>query len=327
MKLAFAGLRHGHIFGLYAKAKETEGVSVTGAWEADEAARTAAAATISEPFYASYDELLSDPEVDAVAVGDYYGIRGQRIIQALRAGKHVIADKPICTSLEELDEIRALSMEKRLKVACMLDLRYDGAIRRVRELIAEGKLGKIHAMAFTGQHPLSYGTRPGWYFEEGKHGGTINDIAIHGIDALRYMTGLEYERTVAARTWNAYAKEVPFFNDCAQFMAEFSGGAGLVADVSYAGQTQTAWRLPSYWRFTIWGEEGSVEFKYGSGKLLLAGKEAIEEIDCPAATDNWLTDFVKPFDAAAVEDVLASSKAVLSIQRAADEKNRGKERD
>lgn len=320
MIIAFAGFRHGHIWGLYDKAKNTDGVQVKGAWEADDAARAEAQSKVSEPFYDSYDALLADAEVDAVAIGDYYGARGQLIIRALKAGKHVIADKPLCTSLDELEEIRRLSGDKQLKVACMLDLRYDGAIRAAKKLAEAGKLGKIHAMGFTGQHPLSYGTRPQWYFEEGKHGGTINDIAIHGVDALRYITGLELVRTTAARTWNAYAKEVPFFNDCAQFMAEFEGGAGLMADVSYAAQTKTAWSMPSYWRFNIWGEDGCVEFRLGNDKILFAGKDsaAIEEIACEPVQENWLTDFMKPYDAAAVESVLTSTEAVLSIQQAAD---------
>lgn len=324
MKLAFAGLRHSHIFGLYDRAMEMEGYEVVGAWEADEAARAAAQEKMNVPFFETYEEILANPEVDAVAVGDYYGIRGQLIIKALDAGKHVIADKPICTSLQELEIIKTKATEKKLKVACMLDLRYDGAVRGAKKIVEEGKLGKINAMAFTGQHPLSYGTRPMWYFEEGKHGGTINDIAIHGIDVLRYITGLDYVKTTAARTWNAYAKEVPFFNDCAQLMAEYEGGAGVMADVSYAAQTATAWSMPSYWRFNIWGENGAVEFRYGENKLIFADKNstAVETVECEPVAENWLHDFAKDYDEAAVLDVIASSKAALRIQKDADEANK-----
>lgn len=324
MKLAFAGLRHGHIFGLYSKAMEMEGYEVVGAWEADDAAREAAQQKMNVPFYRTYEELLADPAVDAVAVGDYYAVRGQLIIRALEAGKHVIADKPICTSLEELEIIKRKAMEKQLKVGCMLDLRYDGAVRGAKKLVEEGRLGKIHAMSFTGQHPLSYGTRPMWYFEEGKHGGTINDIAIHGIDALRYITGLEFVKTTAARTWNAYAKEAPFFNDCAQLMAEYEGGAGVIADVSYAAQTKTAGKMPGYWRFGIWGEKGAVEFRYGDDRLYFADEnsEEVETIVCEAVQENWLHDFAHDYDEAALLDVVASSKAALEIQRAADLANK-----
>jgi len=321
MNIAFAGFRHSHIFGLYRTVKETPGAAVMGAWEEDAAARDEARRSVEEPFYDGYDALLSDPRVDAVAVGDYYGIRGQRIIRALEAGKAVIADKPLCTSLDELGRIRALALEKRLSVACMLDLRYDPAVRMARALARGGSLGRIHAMGFTGQHPLNWGTRPMWYFEEGRHGGTINDIAIHGIDALRFITGLELTRPVAARAWNAFARETPRFRDCAQFMAEFTGGAGLTADVSYAAQSGTAWQMPSYWRFNLWGEDGAIEFRCGDNRVLLAarGSDRIEALGCPRVTENWLTDFMTPFDEAALLNTLASQEAVLKIQRLADE--------
>lgn len=319
MNIAFAGFRHGHIYGLYSRAKEMAGVTVIGAWEQDEAARAAAQQTVSEAFYDSYDALLADEKVDAVAVGDYYGARGQLIIRALNAGKHVIADKPLCTSLEELHEIHTLASKKHLRVDCMLDLRYDGAVRTAKKLIEEGRIGTVHAMAFTGQHPLNYGVRPMWYFEEGKHGGVINDIAIHGIDALRYMTRLEFAGVTAAREWNAYAKEAPAFKDCAQFMAQFEGGAGVIADVSYAAQSKTAGKMPSYWRFTIWGEKGCIELRFGddSIKFVDQNSEEVEIIECEKVSECWLDDFVKPFDEDCLLDILTSAEAVLRIQQAA----------
>ena len=320
MNIAFAGLRHGHVFGLYEKAKAAPGVAITGAWEEDEAAREAAQKTIAEPFYPRYDDLLADPRVEAVAVGDYYGIRGQRVIRALEAGKAVIADKPLCTSLEELAVIRDLALQKRLNVTCMLDLRYDPAVRMARQLVRAGRLGRIHAVNFTGQHPLDWGARPMWYFEAGKHGGTINDIAIHGIDAVRFVTGLDFVRPVAARCWNAFAHEALAFRDCAQFMAEFEGGAGVTGDVSYSAQSDTAWLMPSYWRFTIWGENAALEFRYGSGMVLIAEKgRPIEEIPCQPVDETWLTDFMKPFDETTLLDTLTSQEAVLRIQKQADE--------
>lgn len=321
MNIAFAGLRHGHIFALYRQIKAIGGATVVGAWEADEAARAAGREIISEPFYDDYEALLSDPRVDTVAVGDCYAARGGLIIRALDAGKQVLADKPICTSLDELAIIRQKATEKHLKVGCMLDLRYDAAVCGAKAMMEAGKLGAIHAMGFTGQHPLSYGIRPDWYFQKGMHGGTINDIAIHGIDALRFMTGLDFVRPIAARTWNAFAKEVPFFDDCAQFMAEYEGGAGVVADVSYAAQTKTAGDMPSYWRFTIWGEEGCMEFRFGDGKLIFAGRdsEQPEVVACEPVRTTLLDDFAKPYDEAEVLDVLASCEATLRIQKAADE--------
>ncbi len=134
---------------------------------------------------------MSDKNIDAIAIGNYYGARGRMAIDALKFGKHVISDKPLCTSTEELNEIERLADEKNLKVSLMLDLRYSGNVLAARKVIKEGRIGTVNNVYFGGQHPLMYGKRPGWYFEVGKHGGVINDIVIHGIDLICYLTGLE----------------------------------------------------------------------------------------------------------------------------------------
>lgn len=324
MNIAFCGLRHAHINVLYDLASAQAGTSVLGAWEEDDAARQAAQARMACPFYGSYDELLSDGRVDIVAVGDYYGIRGQRVIAALRAGKHVLCDKPICTRLEELDEIERLCREKGLYVGCMLDLRYDPALRLARDIISEGRLGEIHAINFTGQHPLQYGVRPMWYFEPGKHGGTFNDLAIHGLDAVRYITGLKYRRTVMARQYNAFAHSQPDFADCAQLLGEYENGAGLMADVSYSAPAPSAFNLPTYWRFSFWGETGMLECRLGEGRVTLAcaGMEHAQAIQAAPIDEDCLRDLMLTIEgkptAFAPNDAFISTRVALEIQQYAD---------
>lgn len=324
MNIAFAGLRHGHIFGLARMARENPLFTISGYWEEDDAAREAGAPQFTEPAYPTYDALLADPSVDVVAVGDYYGIRGERIIRALRAGKHVICDKPVCTRMEELVQIEALLRQKNLKLGCMLDLRYDPALRLAQSIVQAGKLGKIHAVNFTGQHPLNWISRAKWYFEAGKHGGTFNDIAIHGIDAVTMVTGLSYDKTLCARQWNAYAQYAPHFLDCAQLMGTLENGAGVTADVSYSAPTLTAFKLPTYWRFTFWGEDGFIECRYGdpSLTLALAGDQAPQTLTAPAVADDYLTDLYREIQGEAVAlgtaSVLESTQALLAIQQTAD---------
>jgi len=142
MNIAFAGLRHDHIFVLAKEIRENPATMLCGWWEADENARETAKILFPEPTYESYEALLADKNVQAVAIGDYYGIRGQRVIQALKAGKHVICDKPICTSLAELDEIEKLLDKTGLKLGCMLDLRYEPAFRHLALMVRKGMLAK-----------------------------------------------------------------------------------------------------------------------------------------------------------------------------------------
>lgn len=323
MKIAFAGLRHGHIFVLYQMAKENPLYEIVGAFEENTEAKAAAEAQGVVCNYVNYEALLADPQVEAVALGGCYADRGSMAIAALKAGKHVIADKPLCTSLEELSTIEKLAKETGLQVSCMFTMRYEKRIRALKTLFESGKLGEINNVYFGGQHPLQYGRRPMWYFEEGKHGGVINDIAIHGIDALSYALHLETDKIVAARTWNKLAAEQPGFKESGQIMLTAKNGAGVLADVSYTIPDGVEFALPYYWQFYIWGTKGVIRFSLNDEKAYyyLAGEKEPRELAEPAVETDYLTDFVNLVSgqesALTMEEVIASTRATLEIQQAA----------
>lgn len=323
MKILFNGFRHGHIDGLYKKVAESEFAVIAGCIEENETARMTATKNLGAVFSEkSYEEWLST-DIDAVAIGNAYGERGQMILKALKAGKHIIADKPICTSLSELEEIERISREKNLKIACMLDLRYLPQTKKACEILDSGVLGETRNITFNGQHPLNYGTRPAWYFEKGMHGGTINDLAIHGIDLVRMLTHKEFEKIDAARVWNAYADKEKDFKDSALFMARLEGGVGVLADISYSAPTPLAFSLPSYWEFRVWCEKGMLTFNWRDASVTVyaAGKsEPITYTELENAED-YLTEFlgeIQQNERKMTENILASSKIALTLQKEAD---------
>ena len=327
--IAFAGFRHGHIFSLYDQCfAERDRITIAGAWEEDKSARAAAQREHGVFFDGrSYDDLLADPRIDIIAIGDYYGRRGELCIRALEANKHVIVDKPLCTNLSELDKIERLSMEKQLKVGCMLSLRYSRYTAVVKDIISSGRLGDISAVSFNGQHGLDYGSRPMWYFEEGKHGGVINDIAIHGIDLIEYLTGERLTKIDAARTWNKFADKAPSFQDCAQFMIRFGADIGVQGDVSYAAPCHTEFGLPFYWQFLIWGTKGVLRFaEDGKGvDAFFDYTSAPQYIEGVPSDRNHIRDFLDeiagiPGSLLSTPEVIASSRDTLLVQKAASER-------
>ena len=320
MNIAFAGFRHSHIFGLYNTAVENPDVNIVGCYENDASARKNAEENYNIVFnYPSYEDILNDKKVEAIAIGDYYGTRGQMVIDALKAEKHVICDKPICTDLDELKTIETLARKNDLKVCCMLDLRYMPQVSKVCELIKNGEIGDVLNVSFTGQHCLDYGNRPMWYFEDGKHGGTINDIAIHGIDLVRHITQKNLTKINCAKTWNAFAKEEPSFKDCGQFMVEMDD-VSLIADVSYAAPKFSG-ILPTYWDFYFWGTDGMINFRICENviHLFMSSEEIIECEDCK---DNYLEDLVDEIMGKTLKfgtmDTIESQKQVLLIQKSAN---------
>lgn len=325
LKLAFAGFRHGHILSLYELAGRSVDIQVVAAAEDDAPTRQALAGQVQFT-HETCEEMLAQVQCDAVAIGDYYARRGGLAIAALERGRHVISDKPLCTSLAELDQIEKLARTGGLKVGCMLTMRDAAPALGLRALVREGALGQVHAIAFGGQHPLMLGSRPSWYFEPGKHGGTLNDIGIHAFDALPWITGLEFKAINAARSWNAFAPQFPHFRDGGQVMLTMAGGCGVLGDVSYFSPDRAGYSLPLYWRLTLWGREGVAETSATATaiSLALAGDEKLRQLPLPPGREGgYLQDFLAEVGGQPAEldtgAVLKAARLALRVQQAADE--------
>ncbi|MCG3177957.1 MAG: Inositol 2-dehydrogenase/D-chiro-inositol 3-dehydrogenase [Phycisphaerae bacterium] len=325
-KLAFAGFRHGHIQSLYKLASARADVEVVAACEEHgptrEQLRKAGTVRLTHD---SYDAMYRDGGFDAVAVGDYYGRRGEVILRTLEAGRHAIVDKPLCTRLEELDRIEKTAAARGLSVGCMLTSRDGGHLLRVRELIAAGTIGPVHTITFSGQHPLLAGSRPAWYFEPDKQGGTINDIAIHAMDAIPWMTGRRLVEVVAARVWNCRARP-DWFQDGAQLMLRMDNGGGVLGDVSYLAPDSCGYKQNVYWRYTFHGELGQLETAANDPQITLytdagGGPKKIDPL--PGTPGGYFDAFLGEIAGRkgltlTTAEVIAAARISLLTQQAAD---------
>jgi predicted dehydrogenase len=329
LKFAFVGFRHGHITDLYRRAVESTEIQLVASCEEDEGARKELAAEGKVGItHSDFEEVLAEVSCDVVAIGDYFVRRGSLAVRALSEGKHVIVDKPLCTSLDELDEIERLSREKGLKVGCMLTQRDSPGIIGVRRLVREGAIGEVHAITFGGQHPLSLGSRPGWYFEPGKHGGTITDIGIHAADAIPWITGLKFAVVHAARCWNAFVPEYPDFEDGGQMMLSMDNGCGVLGDVSYHAPSHAGYTLPLYWRTSFFGRRGILETSSTAKEIAHypEGEKESKLLPLPEGIPGgYLESFLSDIRGEANEEdlcteaVLRAARTILTIQKAADD--------
>jgi predicted dehydrogenase len=327
LRVAIVGFRHAHIFGLHELLQNRPDVSVVAACEEDAATRAGLAEKGVAITHDSYARMLDEVDCDVVVCGDYFGIRGERLIAALERGKHVLGDKPLCTSLDELERMRDLAAKANLRIGCMLDLRDSPMLRTVRRLVREGVTGDLLSVYFNGQHPLLYGARPMWYFEEGKHGGTINDIGIHGIDAIPWLAGHPVAEIAAACAWNAKLPQHPEFQDGGVLTFRLANGCAVMGDVSYISPDSFGYDLPSYWRMTFTGTEAHVETGYNADRVTLYrnGARTAEELPLdPPRTGGYFDDFLADLagrphpDGLDTARVLESSRIALLAQQAAD---------
>lgn len=330
LKLVFAGFRHGHIYDLYNRAKKHPEIEIVAACEENpDVRREIAKNKLAKITHEDFINMLENVTCDAVAIGDYYARRCHLAITALSYGKHVISDKPICTGLDEFEKISDLANQRELKVGCMLDLRDTPQFRGVREHIH--RIGEIHAISFCGQHPLLHGVRPQWYFEPGKHGGTINDIAIHAMDLIPWLTGNRVAVINAARSWNAFVPNYPHFKDGGQIMLTLDNGCGVLGDVSYFAPDKSGYNLPFYWRTTFWGREGVLETSVTANNVTIALSRTDSYRRVPLPDGNpggYLTSFLNDISGKSqptelnTERVLTATRTTLMLQHAADHNRR-----
>jgi predicted dehydrogenase len=328
-KFAFVGFRHPHIEQMVRHCRERSDVEVVACCEEDEAARQA----INEKgdlqiSHTRFEHVLNDVDCDVIAIGDCFGRRGQLAIQSLEAGKHVISDKPICTSRVELDGIESIAQARKLLVSCMLDMRDLPPFLGLRQTIQAGEIGTVRAIRFDGQHPLLLGRRASWYFEPDMHGGTLNDIAIHAMDMIPWATGLQIQSIVAARCWNARLPEYPHFQECGQAMLKLENGAGVLCDVSYLSPDSFGYVMPLYWQFTFWGDRGVLSAGVNQPTITLYqnGETKPHELPLPAALPGaYLDAFLRELSGQREGLHLSSAEAIraarisLLLQEAADQ--------
>lgn len=140
------------------------------------AVRTPGAATT-----ASYDEILSDASVDAVAIATPVSTHHALAMQALRAGKHVLIEKPMTRTTQEADELIREAAASNLVLMVDHVFVYTAAVRKIRELIDSGELGEI--LYFDGVR-ANLGL-----FQRDVN--VIWDLAPHDLSILRYLVDAE----------------------------------------------------------------------------------------------------------------------------------------
>jgi len=145
------------------------------------------------------DDLVADPDVEAVAVLVPPAEHAAPAAAALEAGKHVLVEKPLTLSLDEADGL--VDRAARFAGAAMVgfNLRWLEAVQRGRKLVADGALGKVEAVhTVLTSHRRFDPAAPEWRRRPDLGGGSLIEQGIHHFDLWRFMLGSEVEEVFAA---------------------------------------------------------------------------------------------------------------------------------
>jgi predicted dehydrogenase len=142
--------------------------------------------------YENYDELLARDDVHVVGICTRPNLHPRLVIDAVRAGKHVLCEKPIAQSLEGADEIiAACEQHPESQVSCLYQWRRDPAVMMLNHLVEQDHLGRVvmadvHLRAWRDDSYYQGGGRESWAVDGG---GVLIVIAIHQIDMILSLLG------------------------------------------------------------------------------------------------------------------------------------------
>lgn len=145
--------------------------------------------------YDDVPSMLEDPEIEAVVISLANVAHAEVTIKALRAGKDVLCEKPMATTIEECEAMMAAARESGRLLLIAQNQRLAGAHMKAKELIQEGKIGKILTFhtAFGHSGPENWSIKPGkdtWFFDKSKAAmGAMADLGIHKTDLIQYLLG------------------------------------------------------------------------------------------------------------------------------------------
>lgn len=225
-------------------------------------------------FYSTRDELLEDENIDAVLITSMNYNHAADAIAAANAGKDVLCDKPIATTLADTLSIVEAVRRNRVRFITTYPCRFHPAVLELKERIDRGELGEIQAVMGTNHGCMYAPGTPEWVKDPRCNGGgSIIDHTVHVADLMRFVTGKEFQdaQTFASSSLLGIQAE-----DIAVTHGRMTGGIVYQIDCSWSRKETD----PNWGDFTmrIVGTKGSAGLDlYNNHKVEIYTSAGIEQ--------------------------------------------------
>jgi predicted dehydrogenase len=308
IRFAAIGLDHSHIYGQISGLLG-QGCQLVGIASDDPDASIAQEVRSrwpEAPWFDDPGQLFTDDEIDLIVTAAVPDRRAPIALEALRNGKDVVADKPGCISLEQLEQVKnAVAETGRFWSVTFSERFHVRCVTRAGELVRAGRIGQVVQTLGLGPHRevdrghLAGGAgRPDWFYDEDRFGGIITDIASHQIDQFLWFTGSKNAEVVASTVANYTHPDSPKMQDFGEVLLRSESAQGYIRVDWYTPQGLPTW---GDGRLMVLGTEGYIEMrKYvdlegrpGGDHLFLVDQEGTNYIDCSDAPLTYYADLVR----------------------------------
>ena len=229
--------------------------------------------------YSDVEEMIASEGVQALTICTPHPLHALHAIKAIRAGVHVLIEKPLASSLEDCDAILNAAKAQGVKVGVISQRRFYAACARVKKAIEDGKLGRpiLGSVAMYGWRDEAYYRSDPWRGSwQGEGGGVLVNQAPHQIDLLHWYMG-EVEELFGF--WDNLNHPYMEVEDTAVAVLRFKNGA--LGNIVVSNSQNPA----LYGKVSVHGSNGaSLGVQTDGGAMFIAGMSNITE---PPLNDLW----------------------------------------
>ena len=185
---------HGHVGTYCGVMKGFEDVELVAVWDDNQDRGRLAVSRFGMDFRPSVDELLNDGRIQAVMIGVETNRHAEFVERAAAAGKHILCQKPLATTLEDCDRISAAVKKHGVKFSMAFQMRQDPVNRKIKSLLEEGAVGNVavvrrrHCINVLLNTDFVNGPSR-WHFDPESNIGMFFDDAMHAADWFYWMLG------------------------------------------------------------------------------------------------------------------------------------------
>ncbi|MDA7637365.1 Gfo/Idh/MocA family oxidoreductase [Candidatus Pelagibacter sp.] len=255
-------------------------------------------------------KILENDKIDMILISAIPKDRAGLSIEALSSGKDVMVDKPGCTTLDQLEDLKRTVKETGKIWSVNFSERFHvAAVAEAEKLVAQDKIGKIKQTIGTGPHRQGNYERPNWFYDRQSYGGIITDIGSHQIHQFLVFTNSNKAKINHALVENTTKQNKPGFQDFGEVNLTGNGGHGYIRLDWFTPDALPTW---GDGRLLILGDKGFIEIrKYTDlaksetgNHLYYANNEEVKHIDCE--------DVKLPYFRNLINDVLNRSETACS---------------
>jgi dihydrodiol dehydrogenase / D-xylose 1-dehydrogenase (NADP) len=224
----------------------------------------------------SYEALMNDPSVDIVYVATPHPFHLEQAAAALRAGKHVLVEKPACVSSGDFAALSRLAKEKNRFLMEGMWTRFFPVNEKVTQWLAQGRIGRLRQVQAALSSPSTPGDGQSRIYRPDLAGGALLDVGVYPIAYADLCYAQAPDRIAALAEWTGTGVD-----GLSNYLLHYPcGGSALLSGGINCYQKDTAW---------LWGEQGHIEVPdfWHPGRAVLTFGEQQECYESPIENEGF----------------------------------------